>query len=390
MKNNTNDAPKEYAQSKSDGILAHALIAMRYSKLQSFHTFVETKPICSKKKFNYYFKKCFLTSPLYLDSQVSTTSLDEFLARVWAIEDSGSSSKNKGTKSRYLYFTRIMLPTDLFVTNASDAKRVEQCLIAINKELCPTPDGDLPFFYGYATVQKCTYVYLFHSERYYYPNGHKHQLIQARDLYRQKGTGYMCKPDDPDAYLSCKKGTVLKEDVIYLTKKYRIFNYSSKSQKMALRNKMKDIVIEHLYNVENDHFSGGEKEETLRPHFGRLSYDDVTNTDIALKYIEWNKVLIKCEDELEKFINGLVAAGYYEHYSARIRSFIAIWREKTLQREQNIPINKKKKRKMYIRFNVDFDSFCTFMHEGIEFVFMHALENLQNAIQKDIVSEFAF
>lgn len=382
--------PPEYAPSKSDRVLDNALLALRHSKLQSFHTFVETKPICSKAKFNYYYKKCFLTSPLYLDSKASNASLDTFLAKVWAMEDSSSSSKNKGTKSRYLYFTRIMLPTDLIVTNSSDAKRVEHCLVCINRELFHTPDGDLPFFFGYATIQKCTYVYLFHSERYYYPNGHKHKVMQTRDIYRQKSTGYMCKPDDPDAFLSNKKGTLLKEEIIYLTKKHRIFNYSRKAQKLALRNKMKDIVIEHLYNVENDHFSGGDKEETLRPHFGRLSYDDVTNTDIALKYIEWNKVLIYCEDTLEEFINGLVAAGYYSKYNARIRSFIAIWREKTLQREQNIPINKKKKSKMYIKFNVDFDSFYTFMHEGIEFVFMHAFNNLKTAIEKDIASELAF
>ena len=386
----TSSEDTSYQPSVSDLLLQHAQHTLEDSPLYGYHLFVRTFPLTSKKQFLRYYRACFEHSSLYLDSCKSEHSLDLFLQRLWDIEDSASSHCNKKAEHRYLYCTKIMIPLTFNIYQSKDASRIEAFVTALNHELFHTPDGDLPFFYAFTKLQTCTYIMLFHTERYYYPEGIIKQTVQASDVYRKKSNGHMCKADDPEAVLAIPKGTVTGEKLVYFTKKHRIFNYSNRHQKMVLRNKIKEVLVSHLYKVDYDCFASKKHTGTLQPLFGRISYDRLKRTDLILKHIEWNKVLINCEEQMYNFIQQLSAGGFYNDFKDKISSFIAVWRMKLLEKDFKIPTSGRKKVDLHIKFNEDFDEFYADMHEGVEFVFLHAFEHLKQSIYSKINSEYAF
>lgn len=378
-----------FPKSHSDDTLAQSYRALEITDFQGFHTYIHTFTITSKRQFNKYWKDCFQHSSLYLDSASSEHSFDLFMQRLWKEENSGSSHRNNNTRARYLYCSKIMLPLSIDVQKEADFEKVEHFLTCLNHELFSTKDGDLPFFFGFYKVQTCTYIFLFHTERYYYPEGKMTPVIQQSDIYLRKSDNHMCKSTDPDAYLYLAKGTVVKEKFIYFTTKHRVFNYSNRKQKYELRARMKTVLISHLYNVETDEFASNSLDQ-LRPIFGRLNYDNIKQTELALKYIEWNKILIKCEDVLYNYILDLQEAGLYDDVKSIILGFIGDWRKKTIQRDFTLPTNGRKKIKMRVRFNDSFDDFYANMHDGIFYAFSRAFEDIKKTISKKLHTAYEY
>jgi hypothetical protein len=101
-------------------------------------------------------------------------------------------------------------------------------------------------------------------------------------------------------------------------------------------------------------------------------------------------VLINCEEQMYNFIQQLSAGGFYNDFKDKISSFIAVWRMKLLEKDFKIPTSGRKKVDLHIKFNEDFDEFYADMHEGVEFVFLHAFEHLKQSIYSKINSEYAF
>lgn len=253
--------------------------------VKGYHTYIRKDCIHSAAEFD---RICTVTtsiSPLFLNGKTSDVSIDAFIERLFAYEQLRGST-------RLLETLQVLLPVDY------PASQYLTLAKAIASQQFSDEEGTLPFFVRLGKHGTSTYLYLFFTERHYYPEGRTITILRDSDFWRDSVTGRRCKEGADNAVLVGTKGDFLRKEVIYFSTKTRFFRIDDMTFKGLLYN-LRIILVECFRNF---------CEETVL--FGRACYDGVTSFALKRRYRIYNKMILHCERAVTDILHAYHVAGF--------------------------------------------------------------------------------
>lgn len=334
-----NNQATEVKVALSQRIVENALAADANIPATGMHLFSRLEDITSRRSLNAWMKSSEALGGLYLDGEECGYDVSTYLDELFKFERVGVCTRNKSVHTLFLSVLRIMMPIDL-----PDRLYVPFGLRVASRILVGS-NGVVPFFFRKLKRGQCTYLLIFFSERYFYPEGRLVEVKASSDFYRNPMNGRRCSSDVEGAVLAIKKGDVVRTTTTKFSAKERITRVDIKKKKMMssrLKWIMKQFFSEHLAPQSDDAL------------FARLSYDEAAPM-LASKCISYNKFLQRMEASCTQLLDHVKGSGLSDEVET-IHSFIEDWRTKALTSEGIVRI-KNHSFKYSISFKSKFDTF---------------------------------
>lgn len=349
-------------RSRSTDILENTFAADDALPSTGLHLFSRLEDITSRRSLNEWLRASDAFGGLYLYNCECSYPVDSYLNELFKYERVCVNKRNKGTRILYMSVLRLMMPIDL------PQRLYREFGERVASRMLIGSQGVVPYFMRTMKRGKCTYLLLFFSERYFYPDGRVMEITASSDFYRNPVTGQRCSADCEGAVLAMKKGDVIRTTVSKFSIKERITrvdHHTTKRQRKRLKWLMKQYFTEHLAPQSNDAL------------FARLSHDTAAPM-LKAKCCEYNTYLQRMETKCTELLDALKGSGFDDALSD-VHDFIKHWRKQALVSEGSIRINNHS-----FKYTINFKSTLENFHEALEAMFF----NFEQAFNRLVATVF--
>lgn len=353
-----------------DNALGNAVEAVAEIPASGFHLFLRKECLHAYADWVELYAETMDLGGLFLSGCESSVFVEDYVRR---LADYENTLATDDSSMRLLEVLKVCVPESFPVSQYLPLAK------SIALQQFSGSEGPLPYFVRIGRLGKSTYLYIFFSERYYYPEGNTIEKTRSSDFYRDSVTGRRCKADNPNAVLVWSKGDVYSEEVMFFSKKERFFRID-KGSFYELISRVKGIMLDffHRYIFEG-----------TKAIFGRLSYDDTKSFAFRRRCRMVNSVMKACEEKTSKLLYAYQQAGFSE-CEAELKGAIKQWRKYMLQEDGRITLYhhtysytinfrspmksfRDNLRLMETRFDQLFDEFVERMQKSEEFMSFYSL-----------------
>lgn len=202
---------------------------LKLEKLPSagVHLYFESGTIKNYQQWHSKCKRVKWMSNVILNNESTDIAAKSFYSKLSAFEKSHFKPSSRKASPIIFNTFKIMLPTDFKVSRTS----ISSFASFIMSRIGTCGDSALPYFTAIEVSGRCTYLWIFTTERFYSQDGILVESKYAHDIYKD-AKNHICSSTTEDATLFAKAGTVYKTEISDFSRKTRCFsNAGSKALK---------------------------------------------------------------------------------------------------------------------------------------------------------------
>ena len=317
-------------------------------KLSEHHTltncYIQCSPVYSIDAINEFIDGLFVSSSCNI-------SLTDFLTQLVDYTTRNVKSFREGNHVKLGVVFKFLL----------DHERPLTSLKNITNDISWKIGFELPFWSYFKKEKDCFYLFIYFSDRYFYPLGKRFDKVAKKNIYRDSKTGKICKASDPNAIIAFHAGDILSSTTSTFSKKTRRFEFDNKTHFKKYMNSLKSFYAEAL--EENEKWSVTYGITLKRFRYDGLSHLQRKNAHAwnnAFKGVEdyFNDnierlVLIELFDDNKKEINNLYlkikSISESKHFkydtNSKVKGSISLWTRKKNRRDEYIDAYKDRCKK---------------------------------------------
>lgn len=206
---------------------------------EGLHLFFENGTIKNSRDWYRARKEVKWISPVYLDCVCSDIDVSDWYKKLARYEKGKIGKQGKNT---IIFNTfKIMLPSEFEISQNSLSKFAAFIMKRVGyiKETSEV----LPYFYAFSKTGHSRYLWIFTSERFYFPESKEVEFRYSHDIYKNESF-QICARNAEGARLFARAGTVYRKESVFFSDKTRQFSFAGRKAIQGFLHTFKAAMLE--------------------------------------------------------------------------------------------------------------------------------------------------